>query len=220
MLIEPTVDPKPVLDLLKIQTRAYIKCDSERSGSFEAAHNEVFPLPYQGGPNQPDWKGETCGFAITDARVEASGSATTLEVKITVENKYGGCCGRNIANAYGGYGQLQPTVTGVLHLPRPDAGTWNVDMNLELDHSSETGSVTGRFEITLRGTSGDPADVHPFSADFTSGNIPFHKAGIKPGVYDLVWNFPGLLRGCLGSRQGTRSESTTVSALTIVCRLN
>jgi len=215
---EVNVDPKPVLAELQIQTRAHIKCDSENSGSFEDSKNEQFPLPYTGGPNM-DWKGETCGFAVTEARVASSGSATTLDVKISVENKFGGCCGRNIANAYGGYGELKPTVTGTLHLPRPDAGSWKIDMSLDLDHSSETGRITGGYDVTLRGKSGDPADVHSFSAPFTSGNIPFHASNVKPGVYDLTWNFPAMLRGCLGSRFGTRSESQATAAFTIVCRL-
>ena len=218
MTNETTVDPKPVLDLLKIQTRAYIKCDSENQGSYDESKNDLFELPYQGGPDM-GWKGETCGFAVTDARVESSGSATTLEVKITVENSYGGCCGRNVANDYGGFGKLKPTVTGVLHLPRPDAGNWSIDMALDLDHSSETGKITDDFKVKLDGTSGDPSDMYSFGSPFTSGNIPYHKPNIKPGVYNLSWDFPELLRGCLGSRFGTRSESSTKSVLTIVCKL-
>lgn len=216
---ELTTDSKPVLDLLKFQPRAHIKCDSENSGSLEDSETGPFDFPHHGRLDT-GWKNETCCFALADASVESSVSSTSLYAKIRIDTKYGGCCGRNVAQAYGGVGKLEPSVTGVLTLPRPDAGIWNIDMALDLDHSTETGRVTGLFAVSLTGKSGDPSNVHSFSTPFTSGNIPFHKTNVKPDVYDLSWDFPNLLRGCLGSRFGTRSESTTKSILTIVCRLS
>src|SRR6185437_10967699 len=197
-----TAEATPVLELLKFQPRAHIKCDSENSGSLEDVETGPFNIPHQGRLDT-GWKNETCCFALAHANVETTVSSTSLYAKIRIDLKYGGCCGRNVEKAYGGYGEVEPSVTGVLTLPRPDAGTWNIDMTLDLDHSTEFGRVTGRFDVSLTGKSGDPSNVHSFSTPFTSGSIPLHKTNVKPDVYDLSWDFPHLLRGCLGSRSGT-----------------